>query len=88
MLQLAVLAALIMATMANPVEASESYIQSSSGHVISNATSLSQAPVQTNIHGPVVPYAHAPVAVQHVPVEVEHQVAANWTVQCNTVIFG
>lgn len=75
LLQLAVLAAVIVATMASPVEVSESYVQSTSGHVISHEPSLPQAPVLTYIHEPVVTYAHAPVAVQHAPVEVEHHVS-------------
>jgi hypothetical protein len=66
--------------MASPVEVSESYVQSTSGHVISHEPSLPQAPVLTYIHEPVVTYAHAPVAVQHAPVEVEHHVST-WLFQ-------
>lgn len=75
MLELAVLAALTVATLASPVDESESYIQSGSGHVISHAPSLSQVPALTYTHAPVVTYAHAPVAVAHAPVEVEHHVS-------------
>ena len=75
MLQLVLLAALTVATLASPVYESESYIQSSSGHEISHAPSLSQAPVLTYTHAPVVTYAQAPVAVAHAPVQVEHHVS-------------
>jgi hypothetical protein len=75
MFQLVFLATLTVATQASPVHESESYIQSSSGHVISQAPSLSQAPVLTYTHEPVGTYAHVPVTVEHVPVEVEHHVS-------------
>jgi hypothetical protein len=92
MLQLAVLAALIVTTMAYPVEESESYIRSSSGHAISHAPSLPQAPVQTYINGPVVTCSCSSVGTTCScggGTRGECLIfAENWTVRYNRVLFG
>jgi hypothetical protein len=74
LLQITVFAALAVTALASPVYESQSYIQSNTGSVISHAPTLSQAPVLTYAQEPVVTYSHAPLAVSHAPVEVEHYV--------------
>lgn len=74
LLQIAVLAALAVTALASPVYESQSYIQSTSGSVISHAPTLSQSPVLTYAQEPVVTYSQAPLAVAHAPAEVEHYV--------------
>jgi hypothetical protein len=74
LLQIAFLAALAVTGLASPVYESQSYIQSTSGSVISHAPTLSQSPVLTYGQEPLVTYSQAPLAVAHAPVEVEHYV--------------
>lgn len=74
LLQIAVIAAWAVTALASPVYESQSYIQSTSGSVISRAPTLSQSPVLTYAQEPLVTYSQAPLAVAHAPVEVEHYV--------------
>jgi hypothetical protein len=68
LLQITIIAALAVTTLASPVYESQSYIQSNSGHV------LSQAPIVTYAQQPVITYAQAPLAVGHAAIEAEHYV--------------
>jgi hypothetical protein len=66
--QITVVAALALCTLAAPMSDRQSYSQSISGHVIS------QAPILTYAQEPVLTYAQAPLALDHATIEAEHYV--------------
>lgn len=68
LLQIIMIAALAVTALASPVYESQSYIQSDSGHVIS------QAPILSYTQEPVITYAQAPLTVAHSAVEAEDYV--------------